>query len=283
MIHERFESRETAWCPGCGNFAILDCLRKALTELGKSPSEVLVAAGIGQAAKTPQFITANAFCGLHGRALPPATAIKIANESLTVILDTGDGDSYGEGGNHFLHAIRRNIDLAHFVHDNQIYGLTKGQASPTTGQGHKTPAQPGGSQNTPFNPLLVALAAGAGFVARGFTGEREQLIDLMKQAISYRGYALLDIFQPCVSFNKVNTHQDYARRTYRLDESHDPTDRLAAMALAMETGDRMPLGVLYNVESPTFHDRNPVLRKGGPLLDRPFDPALVAGFLRELV
>lgn len=283
MIHEQFESRETAWCPGCGNFAILDCLKKALTELGKSPSEVLVAAGIGQAAKTPQFITANAFCGLHGRALPPATAIKIANESLTVILDTGDGDSYGEGGNHFLHAIRRNIDLAHFVHDNQIYGLTKGQASPTTGQGHVTSAQPGGSQNTPLNPLLIALAAGAGFVARGFTGERDQLVDLMKQAISFRGYALLDIFQPCVSFNKVNTHQDYARRTYRLDDSHDPTDRLAAMALAMETGDRMPLGVLYRVESPTFHDRNPVLREGGPLLDRPFEPDLIAGFLRELV
>lgn len=283
MIHEHFESRETAWCPGCGNFAILDCLKKALTELGKSPSEVLVAAGIGQAAKTPQFITANAFCGLHGRALPPATAIKIANESLTVILDTGDGDSYGEGGNHFLHAIRRNIDLAHFVHDNQIYGLTKGQASPTTGQGHVTSAQPGGSQNTPLNPLLIALAAGAGFVARGFTGERDQLVDLMKQAISFRGYALLDIFQPCVSFNKINTHQDYARRTYRLDDSYDPTDRLAAMALAMETGDRMPLGVLYRVESPTFHDRNPVLREGGPLLDRPFDPALIAGFLRELV
>lgn len=283
MTQRSFETYETAWCPGCGNFSLLDCLRRALDELGKDPADVLIAAGIGQAAKTPQYINANGFCGLHGRALPPATAIKIANESLTVILNTGDGDSYGEGGNHFLHAIRRNIDLTHFVHDNQIYGLTKGQASPTTGRGHVTAAQPAGSQNTPFNPLLVALAAGAGFVARGFTGERDELVDLMKQAITYRGYALLDIFQPCVSFNKINTHQDYARRTYPLEADYDPTDLIAAMKRAMETGDRVPRGVLYRVESPTFHDRNPVLREGGPLLDRPFEPQRVERLLRELV
>ncbi len=283
MTPETFEKRETAWCPGCGNFVILECLRQALSESGKSPSEVLMVAGIGQAAKTPQYITANGFCGLHGRALPPATAAKIANESLTVVLDTGDGDSYGEGGNHFLHAIRRNIDLAHFVHDNQIYGLTKGQASPTTGLGHVTPVQVAGSQNEPFNPVLIALAAGAGFVARGFTGERELLVDLMKQAIAYRGYALVDILQPCVSFNKVNTFTDYTRRVYRLDDAHDRTDRMAAIARAMENGDRIPLGVLYQVERQTFHDRNPVLREGGPLLDRPLAPEKIAGFMRELV
>ena len=205
MSTESFCTYETAWCPGCGNFIILECLKTALEQLGKEPSEVLVAAGIGQAAKTPQYINANAFCGLHGRSLPAAVAAKIANEALTVIVDTGDGDSYGEGGNHFIHNIRRNVDITHFVHDNQIYGLTKGQASPTSVIGLVTSVQTDGNFNEPLNPVLVAIASGAGFVARAFTGHKEQLISLMKQAIEYKGYALVDILQPCVSFNKTNT------------------------------------------------------------------------------
>lgn len=268
-----YETCETAWCPGCGNFAILECLKAALTELGKKPCEVVLAAGIGQAAKTPQYLSANAFCGLHGRALPAAVAAKIANSELTVVVNTGDGDSYGEGGNHFLHNIRRNVDIAHFVHDNQVYGLTKGQASPTSGLGYVTGVQIGGSINQPMNPVLVAIAAGAGFVARGFTGRKEQLIDLMKQAITHRGYALLDILQPCVTFNKVNTFQWYNQRGYELKD-HDPSDRAEALRLAMEFEDRIPLGVLYREEKPTYHDRNAALR-GAPLSRREPDLQLV--------
>ena len=268
MSNETFCTYETAWCPGCGNFVILDCLKTALEQLGKQPSEVLVAAGIGQAAKTPQYISANAFCGLHGRSLPAAVAAKIANENLTVIVNTGDGDSYGEGGNHFVHNIRRNVDITHFVHDNQIYGLTKGQASPTSVVGLVTDVQTDGNINEPLNPMLLAIACGAGFVARGFTGHKEQLISLMKQAITYKGYALVDILQPCVSFNKTNTFGWYKERVYDLDESYDCKNKASAMAKAMEFDEKIPLGVLYREEKCTYHQKNEVLLQGIPLLDR---------------
>lgn len=278
-----FQTYETAWCPGCGNFAILDCLKEALEQLGKKPSEVLVAAGIGQAAKTPQYIGANGFCGLHGRALPAAVAAKIANEELTVIVHSGDGDSYGEGGNHFLHNIRRNVDIAHFVHDNQIYGLTKGQASPTSMMGMRTGVQVDGNQNEPLNPVLVAIAAGAGFVARGFSGKRAHLISLMKEAIAYPGYALLDIFQPCVSLNKLNTFQWYNARVYELGEDYDPADKPAALVKAMEFGDQIPIGVLYREEKAPFHRRNVILKDGTPLLDRKTDPEVLEGLINSYI
>ncbi len=278
-----FSTYETAWCPGCGNFAILDCLKTALTELGKSPQEVLIVAGIGQAAKTPQYISANAFCGLHGRALPAAVAAKIANEKLTVVVNTGDGDSYGEGGNHFIHNIRRNVDITHFVHDNQIYGLTKGQASPTTGEGHITPVQTNGSANTPFNPVLIAIAAGAGFAARAFSGRKEQLIEVMKQAITYKGYALVDILQPCISFNKVNTFAWYNERVYELDKTHNPADKLAAMQKAMEFGDHIPIGIIYQEPKRTFHQKNSVLMDGVPLLEKTMEPGLIDKLIKEFI
>jgi 2-oxoglutarate ferredoxin oxidoreductase subunit beta len=276
-----FCTYETAWCPGCGNFSLLACLKKALEELKKEPSEVLMVAGIGQAAKIPQYISANAFCGLHGRGLPPAIAAKIANEKLTVIVSTGDGDTYGEGGNHFLHNIRRNVNVTHFVHDNQVYGLTKGQASPTSDLGFVTGAQPDGNIDNPLNPLLVAIAAGAGFVARAFTGHKDHLVSVMKQAIEYDGYALVDILQPCVSFNKVNTFAYYNKRIYELDDAYDTGDKAAAMQKAMEFGDTIPLGVIYKEQRSTFHQKNEVLKDGVALLDRETDPATVQRFIQE--
>jgi len=283
MSTDTFRTYETAWCPGCGNFAILDCLKAALEQLGKKPSEVLLAAGIGQAAKTPQYLSANAFCGLHGRSLPAAVAAKIANESLTVIVNTGDGDSYGEGGNHFLHNIRRNVDITHFVHDNQIYGLTKGQASPTSIEGLVTGVQTDGNINEPLNPMLLAIACGAGFVARGFTGRKEQLISLMKQAIEYKGYALVDILQPCISFNKTNTFGWYNERVYELEESYNPQDKIAAMTRAMEFDEKIPLGVLYREEKCTYHQKNTVLKTGTPLLDQTTDPAVMNRLIASYV
>ena len=282
MSTTSFTTYETAWCPGCGNYNILECLKTALEELGKDPYEVLMVAGIGQAAKTPQYISANSFCGLHGRSLPAAVAAKIANEKLTVIVNTGEGDSYGEGGNHFIHNIRRNVDITHFVHDNQIYGLTKGQASPTSIEGLVTPVQVTGSINPPLNPPLLAIAAGAGFVARGFSGNKQHLIALMKQAIEYKGYALVDILQPCISFNKVNTFAWYSKRVYELDSSYDPTSKLAALEKSLEFGDRIPIGVIYREPKQTYHEKNTILKSGVPLLDRKTDLSIVEKICSEL-
>lgn len=280
---ELYSTYETAWCPGCGNYDILKCLKGALEELGRDPHEVLVVAGIGQAAKIPQYISANSFCGLHGRAVPPAAAAKIVNPKLTVIVSSGDGDSYGEGGNHFIHNIRRNVDMAHFIHDNQVYGLTKGQASPTSNEGAVTDVQVEGSQNIPFNPVLMAIAGGAGFVARSFSGNPQHLKEMMKRAIQYKGYAMVDILQPCVSFNKLNTFAWYKQRVYELDQNHDTSNRLMAMERAMEFGDRIPIGVLYEHPQPTFHQRHSALKNGQVLAGRRNDPALIARYMKEMV
>ena len=244
---------------------------------------MLIVGGIGQAAKTPQYINANAFCGLHGRALPAAVGAKIVNKDLVVIVNTGDGDSYGEGGNHFIHNIRRNVDITHFVHDNQIYGLTKGQASPTTGVGHVTGVQTAGTVNEPINPVLMAVALGAGFVARAFSGDKDHLASIMVEAIQYKGYSLVDIFQPCVTFNKINTFQWYNKRVYKLGDDYDPTDRLKAMEKAMEWGDRIPIGVIYREEKKTYCDKIECLREGEPLIDRHVDMERIKGYMKDFV
>ncbi len=272
---------ETAWCPGCGDLNILDVLKQSLTELNKQPHQILIVGGIGQAAKTAQYINTNGFCGLHGRSLPPAVAAKIVNKDLTVIVDTGDGDSYGEGGNHFLHNIRRNVDITHFVHDNQIYGLTKGQASPTTDFGHVTEVQPFGSNNMPMNPVLLAITLGAGFVARAFSSDKEALKEIMKQAINHKGYALVDILQPCISFNKINTYMWYKKRVYNLEEGYDPTNKLKAIAKAMEWGDKIPLGILYREEKPDFQDKLDFLKNGEPLVNSEVDLNKIGGFMND--
>ncbi|MDD3926867.1 MAG: thiamine pyrophosphate-dependent enzyme [bacterium] len=235
---------DIAWCPGCGNFSILTILKDALAELEIDPHDLVIVSGIGQAAKTPHYLKCNLFNGLHGRALPPATAVKAANPRLTVIAEGGDGDMYAEGGNHFIHAIRRNPDITNVVHNNMVYGLTKGQASPTSQKGFVTPVQITGVYVEPFNPLAVAIALDASFVARAFAGDQEQTREILKQAVRHKGYALVDIFQPCVTFNKINTYKWFKEHTYYLDETHDPRDRVAAFARATES-ERLPLGVFY--------------------------------------
>ena len=249
---ERYGEFETAWCPGCGNFAINKALKKALSPLDLAPPQVLLCSGIGQAAKSPHYLRCNCFNGLHGRSLPPAQGAALSNPGLAVFAESGDGCSYGEGGNHFLAAMRRNVTMTYLVHDNQIYGLTKGQASPTTAQGQTTKFQPGGVPSMPFNPMAVAVTMDVPFVARGFAGEIDHLADLIVQAHRHPGFALVDILQPCVSFNKVNTYAWYKARCYKLDQSHDPTDRAAAMAKAAEFGERIPIGVIYKGARPPF-------------------------------
>ncbi len=246
---------DIAWCPGCGNFAILKAIKAALAQLSVEPGDVVMVSGIGQAAKIPHYIKANLFNGLHGRALPAATAIKAVNPALTVIAESGDGDMYGEGGNHFIHTIRRNPNITNIVHDNMVYGLTKGQASPTSRKGFVTPVQAAGVLLEPFNPLAVAIALNASFVARAYSGDIEQTAEIVRRAIDHKGYALVDVLHPCVSFNKVNTTEWYEKNTYTLEQSYDPTDRSGAFTRAVET-DRLGLGVFYVSEPRASFEEN---------------------------
>ncbi len=256
-----------AWCPGCGNFALLKTLDKALDEAEIDRRKLVLVSGIGQAAKLPHYTEANVFNGLHGRALPAAAGIKLANHELTVVITSGDGDMYGEGGNHLLHAMRRNVGVKAFVHDNQVYGLTKGQASPTSETGMVTKAQPAGVAASPVHPLALAIIEDVSFVARSFTGEADHLREMMLAALATDGFALLDILQPCPSFNHRNTFKWYKERVRAVGEDHDPTDRAAALELAMTWGEEIPIGVYYRGGRASYESKVPVLADG-PLVGR---------------
>jgi 2-oxoglutarate ferredoxin oxidoreductase subunit beta len=272
-----------AWCPGCGNFGILRALNKALVELGIEPHQVLLVSGIGQAGKLPHYTKGNVFNSLHGRPIPPAIGAKIANPELVVIAVSGDGDAYGEGGNHFIHAARRNHDITYLVHNNQVYGLTKGQASPTSDLGFVTKTTPYGATN-PVNPVALAIVSGASFVGRSFAGDVGHLSNLIKKGITHRGFALIDILQPCVSFNHKNTFQWYRERVYKLEseDGYDPGDKKAALEKAQEWGDRIPIGIIYRTELPTYEEQLPALSKG-PLVRQGIDPGRVEKLFAEFM
>lgn len=265
------ENRPT-WCPGCGDFGILNAVKQALANLEIWPHEVLFVSGIGCGSKLPDYINANGFATLHGRALPVAQGAKLANPKLHVIAVTGDGDGYGIGGNHFLHAIRRNINITHIVEDNLVYGLTKGQYSPTSAKGFISSTTPEGAIERAVNPLALALANGATFVARGFSGDPKHLAGLIARAIQHPGYALIDVLQPCVIYNRVNTYEFYEQRVYKLEEDagYDPSNPEQAWQRAHEWGERIPIGVLYQEEGvPTYEDQVPVVAAGGPVQNPP--------------
>lgn len=242
------ENQNIAWCPGCGDYLILKTLKPALEELNFTPQNTVLVSGIGQAAKMPQYINANYFNGLHGRAIPAALGIKAANKELNVIVISGDGDIYGEGGNHFIHAIRKNSDITVMVCNNMVYGLTKGQASPTANSDYVTKMQPHGTQDEPFNPISISIAQNISFAARAFCQDIEQTKELMKQAIMHKGFSLLDIFQPCVTFNKVNTYQWFKQNTYYLEGEFD---RIKAFEKSIES-EKLPLGIFYKNERMTY-------------------------------
>jgi 2-oxoglutarate ferredoxin oxidoreductase subunit beta len=253
---------ESAWCPGCGNFGILKALNSALIELEIEPHQVLLVSGIGQAGKLPHYTRGNVFNSLHGRPVPPAIGAKIANSELVVIAVSGDGDAYGEGGNHFLHAARRNHDITYLVHNNQVYGLTKGQASPTSDVGFVTKTTPYGAAS-PVNPIALAIVIGASFVGRGFAGEAAHLTGLIKKGIVHRGFSLIDILQPCVSFNHKNTFQWYSDRVYKLEDEkgYDAGNKKSALETAFEWGDKIPIGIIYEADLPVYEDHLPALSK----------------------
>ena len=261
MTFDIKDKSKISWCPGCGNFPIRNALIKALEEMNLEQKDVALVSGIGQAAKMPHYLNTNFFNGLHGRAMAVAFGVKSTNPQLKVIVEGGDGDMYGEGGNHFIHNVRRNIDVAHLVHNNMVYGLTKGQASPTSQKGFETPLQVDGVILKPFNPIAIALAAGATFVARAFTSDMEETKEIIKKAINHKGYALVDIFQPCVSFNKTNTNKWYKENSYYLEDDYDYTSLNNAYEKALEQ-DKFPLGVIYKSdEGNSYTDRHNVYQE----------------------
>lgn len=266
MNAERYLAEvELAWCPGCGNFATRKSLAQALAQLDLPPHRVVLVTGIGQAAKIAHYANVNGFNGLHGRTVAAAAGIKLVRPDLVVIAESGDGDLYGEGGNHLLHNIRRNVDLTVIAHDNRVYGLTKGQASPTAPRGYQTRAQPAGSPSDPLNPLALAVALDAPFVAQAFSGEIERTADLIAQGIRHKGFALVNVLHPCPSWNRVQTFAWYRERLLYLEErNHNPTDRAAAFAVVTKSGEEIPIGVVYRTHRQTFDDGHPALG-GDPL------------------
>jgi len=277
---EDFKGQTPAWCPGCGDFGILRAFKEAAAESGLEPHRFTVVSGIGQAGKLPHYLKCNTFNGLHGRTLPVATGIRLSNHEMPVIAVAGDGDCYGEGGNHLIHAIRRNINVKLFVHDNQIYGLTKGQASPTTMEGIITKTQPFGVFSEQLNPLALAISLDCSFVARSFAGDAAHLKEMMKEAMGHRGFALLDILQPCVTFNKVNTFEWYNKRVYGIETGYNPEDRVEAFRRALEWGDRIPIGVIFKNHRPTLEERVPIIQET-PLVRQAHDKSKLEGTLKE--
>jgi 2-oxoglutarate ferredoxin oxidoreductase subunit beta len=275
------------WCPGCGDFGVLAAVQKALVDLQIPNHRVCTISGIGCSSNFPGFINTYGMHTLHGRSLPVATGVKLANHELTVLVTGGDGDGFGIGAGHFVHAMRRNVDLLYIVMDNQIYGLTTGQTSPTSRLGMKTKSMPFGNIETPLNPITLALSAGATFVARGFSGEQKHLTELIKQGIQHKGFSFLDVFSPCVTYDHDNTYQWFRPRVKKLedDAAYDATDWTEAVDRSLLWGEEIPIGKFFErTDVPALHAAEPVL-DGGPLVEgnTRIPPDVVHSFIDELM
>lgn len=274
-----FTGYDPTWCPGCGNWAIGASIKQVLVELGHSPSSASVVFDIGCSGNMNDFLNTYAVHGLHGRSIPTAIGIKLANHKMPVIAIGGDGGLYGEGGNHFLHACRGNHDITVLVHDNSVYGLTTGQVAPTASKGMKSKSTPNGIIEIPVNPLVLAISQGATFVANAFAGDIKYLIEIMKQGINHKGFSLINILQPCITFNKVNTYKYYMDKTYKLDASYDKTNYETALIKASEiSSEKYPLGIIYQIERLAYHEQLDQL-KLSTLVDR--QPFKQIGLLLE--
>ncbi len=246
------------FCPGCGNFGIWAAFKNAAVKAGWDNHNTVFTAGIGCHGHMVNFVKLTSFEGLHGRAIPVASGMKFANHALNVFVFTGDGDCLGEGGNHFIHACRRNHNITILLHNNSIYGLTTGQTSPATYKGQKTKSTPDGNPDEPFLVSHLAVAAGATFVARGFTGDIAGLTDLMIAANNHQGLSVVEILQPCVTFNKECSPSFYMENTYKLPEDYDPENKALALAKAIEWGPKqIPLGIIYRQNRPVAESEFP--------------------------
>ena len=256
------------WCPGCGDFGVLTAVAKSASELNLDPKDILVVSGIGCSSNFPGFFNSYGFHGIHGRSIPIATGAKLSNHDLNVVVTGGDGDGYGIGIGHFIHAMRRNLNITYIVMNNGTYGLTTGQTSPTSERGYKTKSTPQGSIEDPINPIPLSLISGATYVARGFSGDPSGMSNLITKGIDHKGFSLIDVFSPCVTYNKVNTYDFYRERTYKLlDTDHDPSNFNNAVEKSFELDEKIPIGLFYQKNSPTYEDEEPVL-KSGSLLNR---------------
>jgi 2-oxoglutarate ferredoxin oxidoreductase subunit beta len=246
------------WCPGCGNFPIWHSLKRAIVELNLEPHNVAIFSGIGCSSKMPHWINTYGFHGIHGRPLPIATGARLANNNLTVIAVGGDGDGYGIGIGHFVHAMRRNLNITYIVTNNQVYGLTTGQTSPTSDKGYATKSTPTGVIEIPINPIALAIASGATYISRGFSKEMKHLTKMIADGVRHEGFALVDVLQPCVTFNRKNTYEWFSKRVYKLEETdHDATNKQAAFLKSLEWDDRIPIGLFYREARPTYEDDLP--------------------------
>ena len=276
------------WCKGCGNYGILNAIKRALAKQTIAPHEVVIFTGIGCGSKMPHYMKVNGFHTIHGRSLAVASGARLANHGIKIMTVHGDGDGYGMGLGHWLHAVRRNIGFVDIVQNNRVYGLTKGQYSPTSDPGMRTPTSPEGAIDRPVQPLSMAIAAGATFVARGYPMEMGQLVWIIGQALQHPGYALVDVLQPCVSFNRASAYKFYKDRVYKLEdeEGYDPQDRTAAWVKAQEWGERIPIGIVYRGEPiPTYEEQVPALA-AGPLVEQSLErlaPGQVEALQAELV
>ena len=274
------------WCPGCGDFAVLKSVKMGATKAGVLPKDLVIVSGTGCSSNLPGYVHAYGVHSLHGRAVAVATGIKLANTDLKVVITGGDGDGYGIGIGHFIHAMRRNLDLTYIVMDNQIYGLTTGQASPTTMKDQRTKSTPNGNVEFPINPIALALVSGATFVARAFSGEPNHMADLISAGIQHKGFALIDVFSPCVTYNKVNTYPYFKKRVYKLEDEkgYDSGNVGTATERSHEWGDRIPIGLFYKSGQPTYESSDLVLRKG-PVVrqNMRLDKSVFQGLVTELM
>jgi len=287
-IQELKGKADPDWCPGCGDFGVLAALEKAIVDLQIQPHNVVTISGIGCSSNLPGYINTYGMHTLHGRALAVATGVKLANHELTVVVTGGDGDGFGIGGNHFIHTMRRNVDLLYLAMDNQIYGLTTGQVSPTSALGMKTKSTPFGSVEGPINPITLALAAGCTFVARGFSGEQKHLTDLIKQGLQHKGFSFIDVFSPCVTYNHDNTYPWFKQRVKKLEEdpAYDSSNWQMAIERSQLWGEIIPIGKFFErTDLPSLDQAEPVLDTGGPLALRELGiPAEIAReFITELM
>ena len=281
MNMQELASRTPTWCPGCGNYGLWAALKIAISKTGWDPGQFVIVYGIGCSGNMTDFIHSHGFHSLHGRAIPSAVGIKLANHELKVIVVVGDGDCYGEGGNHFLHALRGNHDITLIVHDNRVYGLTTGQTAPTSPKGYKSKSTPGGVIEVPINAPAIAILQGASLVVQGYAGDTPHLSGLMSEALNHKGLSLVNVLQPCVTFNKFNTYEYYKDHVYKIDQSFDSSNKMSGLSALLDP-EKIPVGVLYKNETQAFHTQLPQIAKIPLVSQNPFERPLEEEFRKYI-